>query len=131
MKFSVFYGVILTITALILCLIICPFWFFVTNIYYLFTLKLRKLGKYYWKLAIVLDQGGGVIAANFFNWFFIKKGAYQLGNPDESISSWLGKNKMDGNLLFLGKVLDFILDKIDPGHSIDAIEEDEDSKGYR
>ena len=52
------------------------------------------------------------------------------GDPDETISSRLGKMKVKhgGKIPWyrpLSKVVDFGLDKIDPNHSIDAIEEDE------
>jgi hypothetical protein len=54
------------------------------------------------------------------------------GYPDETISSRLGKLKVrrKGKLRWrdwfgLAKPLDWVLDKIDPNHSIDAIEHDE------
>ena len=53
------------------------------------------------------------------------KSEYKFGNPDETISSVLGKNKRAGNLLYLGKRLDAWLNGIDPNHSIKSIEEDE------
>lgn len=52
------------------------------------------------------------------------------GDPDETISSRLGKMKRryGGSIPWkrpLSKVIDWGLDKIDPNHSTDAIEEDE------
>ena len=52
------------------------------------------------------------------------------GDADETISSRLGKlkRKHGGRIPWyrpLSKLTDWGLDKIDPGHSIDAIEEDE------
>ena len=52
------------------------------------------------------------------------------GSPDETISSRLGKLKRahGGTLPWshpVSKIVDFGLDKIDPNHSIDAIEDDE------
>jgi len=52
------------------------------------------------------------------------------GDPDETISSRLGKLKRrHGGVIPwtrpLSKIVDWGLDKIDPGHSIDSIEEDE------
>lgn len=53
------------------------------------------------------------------------------GSPDETISSRLGKLKRahGGSIPFkkhpLAMVVDWGLNKLDPGHSIDAIEEDE------
>jgi hypothetical protein len=55
-----------------------------------------------------------------------------LGDPSETISSRLGKTKRHygGKIPWrhpLRKIIDWGLEKIDPGHSIDAIEEDEGS----
>lgn len=52
------------------------------------------------------------------------------GDPDESISGRIGKLKRrHGGVIPwyrpLSGLADYLLDKIDPGHSIDAIEEDE------
>lgn len=52
------------------------------------------------------------------------------GDPDETISSRLGKIKFKHGGVIpwthpLGKIIDAGLDVIDPGHSIDAIEHDE------
>ena len=52
------------------------------------------------------------------------------GDPDETISSRLGKMKVKhgGKIPWyrpLSKIVDWGLDKIDPNHSVDAIEEDE------
>lgn len=58
-----------------------------------------------------------------------------FGSPDETISSRLGKLKRaSGGIvpkrawLYLARPLDATLEWIDPNHSIDAIEEDEDSE---
>lgn len=70
-------------------------------------------GRYFLDLAISLDQTLGV----FFG-----------GDPDETISSRIGRTKLKhgGRIRFWRSpamwLLDLALDKIDPGHSIDAIE---------
>jgi len=56
--------------------------------------------------------------------------AIVLGDPDETISSRLGKlkRKHGGTIPWYhswAKIVDYGLDIIDPNHSIDAIEEDE------
>ena len=71
--------------------------------------------KYCLNVLIGLDQFGNAILG---------------GDPDETISSRLGKLKVrhGGNIPWyrpLSKVVDWGLDKIDPNHSIDAIEHDE------
>ena len=72
------------------------------------------------------------------NW--LKKGAINMliatdqwfntlfgGDPDETISSRAGKRK--GTNRF-AKVLCWLLNKLDPGHCRDAIEEDEGKDGF-
>lgn len=78
--------------------------------------------RYIWNVLTALDQ--------LLNAIF-------LGYPDETISSRLGKLKLlQGGQLTWGDwggialPLDWILDKIDPGHSIDAIESDEGEPVY-
>ncbi len=39
----------------------------------------------------------------------------------------IGKNKKDGTLSLVGRVIDGILELLDPNHSIDAIDETEES----
>ena len=71
--------------------------------------------KYLLNILISIDQLGNVFVG---------------GDPDETISSRLGKLKVKhgGKIPWrrpVAKVIDAGLDKIDPGHSVDAIEEDE------
>jgi len=73
------------------------------------------IGKWLLNILISIDQLGNTIAG---------------GDPDETISSRLGKMKIKhgGKIPWyrpLSKVVDWGLDKIDPNHSIDAIEKDE------
>lgn len=76
---------------------------------------LKSLGKWGLNVLIGLDQFGNALVG---------------GDPDETISSRLGKLKVrhGGHIPWyrpVSKFVDWGLDKIDPGHSIDAIEEDE------
>lgn len=48
-----------------------------------------------------------------------------FGDPDETISSRLGKMKKLGHLNVFGRLIDWFLDLLDPGHTTKAIEEDE------
>jgi len=73
------------------------------------------IGKYLLNILISIDQLGNVFVG---------------GDPDETISSRLGKLKVKygGRIPWrrpVAKLIDIGLDKIDPGHSKDAIEEDE------
>ena len=74
-----------------------------------------KLSKWIVNVLIGFDQLGSAVTG---------------GDPDETISSRLGKLKLrnGGKIPWrypLSKVINWGLDKIDPGHSVDAIEEDE------
>ena len=56
--------------------------------------------------------------------------AFLGGDPDETISSRLGKLKVrhSGTIPWsrpISRMVDYMLDWLDPNHSIDAIEEDE------
>ena len=71
--------------------------------------------KYLINILISIDQLGNTLTG---------------GDPDETISSRIGKIKRSnkGTIPWrkpLTKIIDYGLDKIDPNHSIDAIEEDE------
>ena len=73
------------------------------------------IGKWILNVLIGIDQLGNAILA---------------GDPDETISSRLGKMKLKHGGVIpwyrpLSKIVDYGLDKIDSKHSIDAIEEDE------
>jgi len=81
------------------------------------------------RILLALDQLGNTILV-CFPWPFSWPG---LGNEDETISSTLGrlKQKHGGKIPWrwpFAKIIDWGLDKIDPNHSIDAIEEDEGVK---
>jgi hypothetical protein len=72
----------------------------------------RALGRYIVNILISIDQ--------FFNVLF-------LGDPDETISSRLGKlERNDTTYYFTRLVIDF-LDGLDPGHAKKSIEDDEGS----
>ena len=78
----------------------------------------KLLGKWTLNILISIDQLGNTILG---------------GDPDETISSRLGKLKTrhGGRIPWrrpLSKIIDYGLDKIDKDHSIDAIEEDEGSE---
>jgi len=73
------------------------------------------MGKYLLNVLISIDQ--------LFNTFL-------GGDPDEVFSSRLGKLKLKhgGKIPWrrpVSRIIDWGLDRIDPNHSIDAIEEDE------
>lgn len=77
---------------------------------------------YFFLIALSLDQLGNVVMAELFNDILIKKNRDLFGNPDETISSVLGKNQLNGTLKPLGKLLVNILNKIEKDHCIKSIE---------
>lgn len=85
--------------------------------------------KYLLQCAITVDQSGNVFCQHIFNLIFITSKGYRFGNPDETISSVLGKNQLNGTLSLLGKAMNHFLSFLDPNHSIDAIEHDKDDLG--
>ena len=82
-----------------------------------------RLGSYFFTSAKAIDQLGNVMCQDLFNSLLIKNNSSPFGNEDETISSVMGKNQVKNNLTFLGKLLNWLLNKIDPNHSIDAIED--------
>lgn len=84
-----------------------------------------NISDYLRSVALTTDQSGNVICADLFNLVLITTEGYKFGNPDETISSVLGKNKVKGTLSKVGIILDKILNFFDKGHSINSIEQDE------
>jgi hypothetical protein len=85
----------------------------------------KVFDEYLFRCALATDQHANSFLAKLFNDTLIKTGGHKFGNPDETISSVLGKNKLMGKLSYFGKCLDFILHLLDNNHSIKSIEEDE------
>ncbi|GIW67771.1 MAG: hypothetical protein KatS3mg096_639 [Candidatus Parcubacteria bacterium] len=83
-----------------------------------------SFGLYNEKISILKDILGNVMGAYLFNDVLIKKDGYKFGRRYETISSVLGKNKRLGKLTFVGKVLCYILDKIDENHCEKSISYD-------
>ncbi len=80
------------------------------------------LKEYFFNLAISLDQFGNVALSSPFNIILIKKGSsHKFGDPDETISSVLGKNQKAATLVYLGKRLVALLDYLEEDHSLKSI----------
>ena len=111
-------GLLLTILAYIMLTILAPIGIIWSLI--------ARTKDYFWNIAISLDQLGNVICADPMNFLFIQSySKYKFGNPDETISSVLGKNQLHDRLKPLGKSLVVFLALLDENHSIKSIEEDE------
>jgi hypothetical protein len=85
----------------------------------------QKIGGYFKSIAISIDQTGNVFCKELFNDVLISPKGHQFGNEDETISSVLGKNKLNNTLTWAGKLLDAILNIFEKDHSVISIEHDE------
>lgn len=103
--------------------LIYPIGFLYSIVLTLFKSGFKELDKYLFNCAIANDQHGNTFLAKLFNDIMIKPNGHKFGNPDETISSVLGKNKLKGKLSFVGKTLDYILHILDNNHSIKSIED--------
>jgi len=82
----------------------------------------RAMTVYYYDMALALDKFGNVFIGPLFNTIMIKRTPKYLlfGNPEETISSCLGRNMMDNNLTAVGKALCWVLDTLDKDHCVKA-----------
>lgn len=86
-------------------------WFFVKD----------KFG-YFKSSAVNLDKFGNREFRTLFNKTLINNKGYRFGNINETISSVLGKNQLTCTLTKLGRMLVWILDKIDNNHVLKSID---------
>jgi len=77
---------------------------------------------YFKSSAVNLDKFGNREFRTLFNKTLINDKGYKFGNINETISSVLGKNQLTGTLTNIGKILVWILDKIENDHSLKSIE---------
>ena len=115
-------GLLLFVISLILAVLTVPLGFIYGIGHAIITKGITGLGEYTLKIAISIDQLGNVIMQHLLNLLWIRKGGYKFGNRDETISSALGRNKVLGTLTGFGKLMDKILDIIDPNHSLNSID---------
>ena len=82
--------------------------------------------KYFFKIAISLDQLGNVVCGVPMNYLLIfSSSKHKFGYSDETISSVLGKNQINKTLKPMGRFFVNILGKLETDHSIQSIEKDE------
>lgn len=84
-----------------------------------------ELNEYRMNLAISVDQYSNGLCKYLFNQILIKKTGYKFGNIDETISSVIGKNKVDNTLTWFGAFCDWFLDVLEKEHSIKSIDNTE------
>lgn len=88
----------------------------------MFTSKDNAKG-YFRSTAVNLDKFGNREFRTLWNETLRKKSGYKFGNPEETISSALGKNQRDKTLTNAGKSLAWILDTLDKDHCVKSIVE--------
>lgn len=116
MKF--FTDLLLFLVAYILVLPLTIINFFVV----VFTSKDHAKG-YFRSTAVNIDKFGNREFRKLWNLTLRKSNGYEFGNVEETISSALGKNERGGTLSRTGRVLVWILDKIDKNHSLKSIKD--------
>ena len=72
--------------------------------------------------AYALDVYANVTYSSFLDGWFLKKGGYHFGYPNETISSALGKNLTLDKLTTIGEGCAGFLNLIDPDHCYNAIQ---------
>lgn len=122
---AVMRGLILYITALVLSAVLLPVGF----VYQLISSLLKATNDYLFTIAKSIDQLGNVVCQGLFDLLLItKKSTSKFGCEDETISSVLGNNKKAATLTILGKMLTYLLNKIEKNHVENAIESTEKMK---
>lgn len=78
---------------------------------------------YFRSTAVNIDKFGNREFRTLWNKTLRTESGYKFGNPEETISSALGKNERDGTLSKTGKALTWILNKLDKNHGLKSIVE--------
>jgi len=115
-------GLILFIVSKVLVVLFYPIGFTYSVILTICKSGFKALDKYLFQCAIATDQHANTYLAKLFNDIMIKPSGHKFGNPDETISSVLGKNKLKNKLSLIGKGLDLLLNMIEDNHSIKSID---------
>lgn len=115
--------ILLYIVAKILYLIISP----ITMLYAIVKLTFKGgLKKYFYDMALSIDQLGNVMIAPMANDVLIKKDAPKLyGNPDETISHVTGVNYVNQTLTSFGYFVAHTLDAVDENHVEKAVKNEQ------
>jgi hypothetical protein len=109
------------IVAMVLLYLLLPIVALFMILKYLLTGDKRTLSVWFWRTARAIDVFANVNGAEFFNAIFIIEGGYKFGNPQETISSVIGKNQRDKTLSIAGKILRWMLDKVSKDHCLKSI----------
>ena len=77
----------------------------------------NTLGPYFLDMGYVYDVLINVCYGDFFNDVLRKKGGYDYGNPNDSISRATGMNEALNKLKYLGEKLKNFLNRLDKDHT--------------
>jgi hypothetical protein len=113
-------GFILLCLAVVLSAILYPVGWIYSMV--TFRLNFKKLGQYWFIMAVSVDQLGNTVMSTLFNDLLIRKYGHKFGDEDQTISMVLGVNKAMGTLTDLGRFIADVLNLIDPNHVEKAIE---------
>ena len=116
-------GLILFIVSICLIALVYPIGILYSVVLTFFKNGYTALDSYLYRCALSNDQQGNTYLAKLFNDVLIKTGGHKFGDPDETISSVLGKNQLADKLSLAGKLVNWVLNKIDANHSIKSIEQ--------
>ncbi|WP_394759314.1 hypothetical protein [Flavobacterium sp.] len=119
-------GTLLALVSIILSLFLYPFALVTSLFKYVWKRKfwggLKNFDNQMLDIATSIDANGNVVCEDLFNLCLIKPNGYKFGNRKETISSCLGKNEYLGSLTTTGKIVAFILGKIETNHAIKSID---------
>jgi hypothetical protein len=113
-------GFILLVIAVLMSVVLYPIGWIYSMIN--FKLSFKRLGGYWYVMAVSVDQLGNVVMGTLFNDIFIRKYGHKFGDEDQTVSMVLGVNKKMGTLTKFGKFIADVLNKIEPNHVEKAIE---------
>ena len=113
-------GFILLIIAVLMSIVLYPLGWLYSLIK--FKLSFKRLGSYWFVMAVSVDQLGNVVMGTLFNDIMIRKYGHKFGDEDQTVSMVLGVNKKMGTLTKLGKFIADVLNFIDKDHVEKAIE---------
>lgn len=108
---------LLLILSMILFIILAPI-SFVYSVIYRMT---KSASFYFWQIAVAIDELGNTVCQDLFNGVMRKSGGHKFGNSDETVSYVLGVLKSQDKLLPIGRMISWLLNKIDKYHVEDAV----------
>jgi hypothetical protein len=112
--------IVVTLVTLALSAVLLPLGFLFGLI---FSLTKKSAAEYIFNFLLAIDQAGNATCSVLFNLIWIKKEGYRFGNPDETISSVLGKNKITDTLTWFGNFVAGLLNAIQKNHVENSIEQ--------